>query len=857
MSRILLLLIVFVSGITQLQAQQTVTAADCQDAVNVCTNLGFTITPNGTGQVMDIPTASATSICNPSTAPTGTGAGCLLGGEINSTWMVVNIASGGNLEFVFGGNGTQAGFYDWAMWPYNPNTTCNDLFNCTLAPVACNWNAATTGGTGMSGLLPAGGNPGNYVPPLAVNPGDQYIICFTNYSSAQNVNVPLDFTGTAQVSCFPVSASVCLGDSTPLIASASPGSMYSWAPPNGLSSTTDSMVMASPLTTTDYTVTITELNGFVFDTTITVFVYMPPMPDAGPNDVTCDLNYTFNAILSDTFPGQWSVLQTPSAWSTVTWAPNDTDPNATATVNIPGTYTFIYTESNGWCPPVDDTITVLFASVPHTTTTTIPSCVGICDGQVDIVGNPTYQYSLDALTWQTDSFYTGLCAGSYWLYIQDANSCIDSSQFNIIDPSAVVLTVSQDTTVCIDGTATISATAVGGTGPYTMTWNNGLVGNGPHAVQPTVAICHTVFATDASGCTSPMDSICLSLNPSLNVTNSGDVSICSGDVVNIFGNGTGGIGAPYTYNWLDGNTSVGTGDDINVSPTTNTTYCIVVTDGCETPADTACLLVSMEPMPSIDFFVDIDSACIPSTSTFTMAADPNLVATAEWDFGNGTTALNPTVADVTYSTPGCYDVSLRLTTPAGCVVDTMVPQMVCVYGFPVAAFTPNPQPTTTSNTNITFYNQSIDNVFNLWAFDSLGTSTDEQPDFLFPNLGAGVYPVTLWTTNEYGCVDSITIDVTIQEDFLIYVPNSFTPNGDGINDDFCVLGNDLDQSAFTFQIYDRWGLLVYETSDINGCWDGMYMNDPAPIDVYVWRIEARGGFDQIDREFMGHVNLIR
>ena len=138
------LLALAIGGLAAPAYGQGITAADCSDAVDVCTNLGFTITPNGTGNVNELAPATAGSICNPNTPPTGTGAGCLLSGEINSTWMVVNIAGGGLLEFTFGANNTQNGFYDWSMWPYNPNTTCNDILNCTVAPVACNWNASTT-----------------------------------------------------------------------------------------------------------------------------------------------------------------------------------------------------------------------------------------------------------------------------------------------------------------------------------------------------------------------------------------------------------------------------------------------------------------------------------------------------------------------------------------------------------------------------------------------------------------------------------------------------------------------------------------------------------------------------------------
>ena len=176
----------------------------------------------------------------------------------------------------------------------------------------------------MASVIPPGGNPGNFVPPLSVQTGQQYLICFTNWSGTQNVVVPMQFGGTASVSCFPVSQSMCLGDSVSMTAFGPPGSTFNWAPGTGLSSTTDSTVMASPPVTTDYTITVTPPGGAMpFDTIITVTVYFEPTPNAGADDISCDLNYTLNATLSDTFGGLWT-FQGPGS-STANFSPDDMD----------------------------------------------------------------------------------------------------------------------------------------------------------------------------------------------------------------------------------------------------------------------------------------------------------------------------------------------------------------------------------------------------------------------------------------------------------------------------------------------------------------------------------------------------
>ncbi len=186
----------------------TTTASDCSNAVNVCTDLSFSIDPNGYGAIDEIPDPGMFG--NPSTNPASANMGCLLIGEYNSTWMVVNVSTSGNLEFVFGGLGAQSGYYDWIMYPYSGPSTCTAIVSNTIAPIRCNWNLTDYGGTGVSDVVPAGGSAGNFEPPLAVTAGQRYIICFSNYSNALTT-VPLQFltdAGNAGVSCTPLGFSM-------------------------------------------------------------------------------------------------------------------------------------------------------------------------------------------------------------------------------------------------------------------------------------------------------------------------------------------------------------------------------------------------------------------------------------------------------------------------------------------------------------------------------------------------------------------------------------------------------------------------------------------------------------------------
>jgi hypothetical protein len=157
--------------------------------------LSFQVDPSGFGLVDELCTSC---ISNPGTNPSSGNFGCLLSGELNSTWFTVNVAAGGTLEFSFGAPGG-GNCYDWIMWPYDANT-CDDILANAAPPNACNWNSPCNSFTGMASTPPVGGDATNFEPTINVNTGDQYLILFSNYSSALT-SVPMNFFGTADISC--------------------------------------------------------------------------------------------------------------------------------------------------------------------------------------------------------------------------------------------------------------------------------------------------------------------------------------------------------------------------------------------------------------------------------------------------------------------------------------------------------------------------------------------------------------------------------------------------------------------------------------------------------------------------------
>lgn len=101
-----------------------------------------------------------------------------------------------------------------------------------------------------------------------------------------------------------------------------------------------------------------------------------------------------------------------------------------------------------------------------------------------------------------------------------------------------------------------------------------------------------------------------------------------------------------------------------------------------------------------------------------------------------------------------------------------------------------------------------------WDFGDNTTSTQQNPTHQFPT--AGTYTVILTVTNANGCIDMDTVIITVEEGILI--PNVFSPNGDGINDEFFISSSGF--SEYKMEIYDRWGVKIFESAEPNVHWDG-------------------------------------
>lgn len=186
-----------------------------------------------------------------------------------------------------------------------------------------------------------------------------------------------------------------------------------------------------------------------------------------------------------------------------------------------------------------------------------------------------------------------------------------------------------------------------------------------------------------------------------------------------------------------------------------------------------------------------------------------------WDFGNGDTSSTPDSAKYTYTEAGDYTVTLTLISGGSTFTSSKV---VTIYENPECEFSVDSVPFS-SYTKI-FQDESISEFTLssfLWDFGDGEELTIDTAIIEYRYSAAGDYEVWLWSTDVNGCTDSASQIIEVNN--IYRVPNVFTPNGDGINDQFIVTVNGYE--LFSIEIYSRWGNLVFRRENVNNLiWDG-------------------------------------
>ncbi|MFY7838811.1 MAG: PKD domain-containing protein [Lacibacter sp.] len=245
----------------------------------------------------------------------------------------------------------------------------------------------------------------------------------------------------------------------------------------------------------------------------------------------------------------------------------------------------------------------------------------------------------------------------------------------------------------------------------------------------------------------------------------------------------------------------------------------------------------------------VSNVCVPDTIN---VVDTSLGAlTYLWVSSDGQTSTNP-VPGFIYNTPGTYTIKQYIFNPNSCNGVDSTERTFQAIGPPTAGFTYNPNPSQ-ENTPTRFTSTASADVLQ-WLYDFGDGTTSTQRDPIHQYVTPGINTVCQTVTNAAGCVDSVCIPVESIINIVNDLPSAFTPNGDGVNDVFMVRGFGI--TKMTLRVYNRQGLMVFESRTQNIGWDGKYKGIPQPMDAYAWTLDVEY-FTGEKLKKKGDVTLIR
>lgn len=495
--------------------------------------------------------------------------------------------------------------------------------------------------------------------------------------------------------------------------------------------------------------------------------------------------------------------------------------------NPPVTTSFIVTGTDALGCVDTDTVVVTVRNLP----------VVIASSDTAICGSGTVQLSVSPATGGSYSWTpsAGLnnttisnpkatinSTAEYFVTYTDANGCKNLDSVTITVNTIPTISTRSDTSICSGASLTLTTTGTGNS--FSWTPSTGLSSSNIKSpvAKPSITTKYIVTTTTAEGCTNK-DSVIISVleTPQINAT--GDTAICGSSSVQLNANASGAI----SYSW-----SPSTGlSNPNISnplanPDATTKYLVTATsaNGCK---NTDSVLVKIFPAPQFSVVPPGALLCEGKSVTLTASGGNNYT----W---YGDTTLTATNGAVTSATPAVSTIYSVIIEEEKCQITDTLFVDVTVLSAPIAAAEKSND--ITCNVLETQLTATGGLRFSWTPASTLNNSAIANPI-------ANPTETTLYTvkvTSETGCTDIDTITVYASggdASKTFFVPNAFSPNGDGLNDCFGLQkwGNVVIKE---FAIYNKWGNKVFYTNDINQCWNGVYEKIAQPSGVYVYYILA-------------------
>lgn len=478
-----------------------------------------------------------------------------------------------------------------------------------------------------------------------------------------------------------------------------------------------------------------------------------------------------------------------------------------------------------------------------TTTTTPASCAG---NNGTATATPTGGTAPYTYIWtpsgQSTQTATGLAPGTYSVLVVDATGCFNATNNNAVVAGGGSFTTSSSQTnvTCFggsNGSATI--TPAGGTAPYTYLWTPS--GAATATAGSLAAGNYSVTVTDAGGCVQNAQfTITEPAAITATITNTTPVS-CFGGMNGSVAAAGGGGAAPYLYSW---NTS-----PVQVAATASNlpagTYSATITDanGC-----TAITSATITEPPGMSL-----------TASSTPASCGKADGTANVAASGGQTPYsfmwltNPVQVNASATNLAAGNYSVIVTDANGC---TQFQSAAVTGGVPPAAnFSFTPETLLVTDPQVSFSDLSLNTSSWFWNFGDGNSDTVQNPSHTYADTGT--YCITLTVQDAAkNCLDSITKCLRIDAPFTFFIPNAFTPNGDGINEQFFGKGTFIKE--FEMHIFDRWGNQIFESDNLYKGWDGKVRSkgDLVLEDVYVWKVRVTD-FEGKKYNYNGHVSVVK
>lgn len=643
--------------------------------------------------------------------------------------------------------------------------------------------------------------------------------------------------------------------------------------------------LAAPTAVTSsgtYYIQVTATGGCTDIDPVVVTVNPLPVSNAGTDVMICTGTA---ASIGTAATAGYTYLWAPATGISATNVsnPSNTTTNA-GTTPIVTTYTVTTTIAATGCTSTD-TVVITVNPFPVLTITNpaavcSPGTVNITAASITAgsVGGGVLSYWTDAAATIPLASPTAVAtSGTYYIQMLSGAGCSDINPVTVTINPLPVSDAGPDVVICTGSAAPLGTASTAG---YDYLWSPAVGLTSTNTSNPTVSLTNisggpvtsTYVVTTtilATGCFTT-DSVNVTVNIVATANAGSSQSVCAGSSITLAGavggSATGGTWSGGAGTFTPNNTTLNAVYTPNAAEfAAGSVTLTLTTDDPTGPCTFASSSVTFffYENPAVNFTVIDPNGCPVHCASFTdqtTIGGGDTIVSWNWDFGDGSPDSTSQNTSHCYPASGFYDVTLTATSNHGCISTLTIPHAVTVYPEPNAAFTVNPFPASVLDPLVTLNNASSSDVVYWYYYfgdgDSIAPFTP-SPEHAYPNTAAADYVATLIVENGNGCRDTTERPVTIGPEFTFFIPNAFTPNGDGVNDFF--YGQGIGIVDYDIYIFDRWGNMIYHGDNIYASyWDGRANkgDDVAQQDVYVWKVRLTDVFGK-KHNYIGTVTLVK